>query len=661
MGPALGSRMPTTKRYIPLVLIGLLSACINLPEIDTNPPSSVQPDGGNPAPGDAGTQPGDLTVAITAPTGTFYANSSVSISVDVRGGTPELVQLFKNSEELATLSSPYTYTWNTSTVPEGSYTLTARATRSGRTYSSAATTVIVDHTNLQVSSRSPAPGSTNVAYNTPIRVVFSKPVKATTLSDTTVSFSVAGVLAEKTLSLSSDGTTLTIVPKAKPPLPASFSIGLSNGITDLAGNALVVPNSAWSFELPPWYGFGGSLNAVGGNTLLRDTAMVLDGQDNPVVAWSEELTVGGRAAIFVHRWDGNAFIPVGGSLNATSAGSAYKPALALDGSGNPIVAWQESDGFNENIYVKRWTGSTWQSVGSGALSAVNDTSTNPTPTPARNPSLAARGNEIYVAWDEPDADGVSTIYVWKSVNGGPFVGVGPSGGLVNAVYYFTDGSKPSLVLDSAGRAIVAFQDETLEPYSPTNIYVMRHQQDGYWDYAVPPFSGDAAHEFVYGGLSASNDYTPANDCSLTIDAQDNLYLTWTEQPYVDGPYNVQVYRSTGPQSWERVGSALSAYGALTDAHQARVQATSSGKLFVTWMEFDGNTESGYEHLFSSYWDNQSWKSLTTSEGINQGQKSSLCPVLAIDSSERPVIAWYESRNVGPDFAGDYVYVRRYNN
>ncbi|MFY0565962.1 Ig-like domain-containing protein [Archangium lansingense] len=39
--------MPTLKRYIPLVLAGLMSACLELPEIDTSPPATPpQPDAG---------------------------------------------------------------------------------------------------------------------------------------------------------------------------------------------------------------------------------------------------------------------------------------------------------------------------------------------------------------------------------------------------------------------------------------------------------------------------------------------------------------------------------------------------------------------------------------------------------------------------------------
>ncbi|WP_395822479.1 Ig-like domain-containing protein [Archangium minus] len=653
--------MPIINRYIPLIFIGLISACINVPGIDPNTPDSGTQDSGSVDTPDSGTQPSDLSVSIMAPTGTFYTSSSVTFSVDVRGGTPDLVQLFRGAEELATIPLPYTYTWNTETEAEGIYTITARATKSGRTFPSEPVTVIVDRTKLQVSSRSPAPGMTNVPYSTPIQVVFSKPVKATTVSDTTVSFAVSGVLAEKTLSLSSDGKTLTLTPKVRPPLPATFSVGLSSGITDSAGNALVVPSTSWNFELPSWYAFGGPLNAVSGNTQLKDTAMVLDSQDNPVIAWSEERTTGGRSSIFVYRWDGRAFTPIGDALNGTSVGSAYKPALALDGRGNPIIAWQESDGFNDNIYVKRWTGIAWQSVGSGLLSAENDTRPSPTPTPARNPSLAVRGNEIYIAWDEMTVEEFSTIHVRKSVDGGSFSAVDRSGGSVSAVPQLSSASNPSLALDSNGQPVVAFQEQTLEQNRPTNIYVMRLKQDGYWTYSVPPFYGNDASGYVSGGLSAATGNTLAQDCSLSIDTQDNLYLSWSEESHIDGPRDIQVFRSTGPQSWERLGSALSTYDGFTSSGQAKIHVTPSGKISIVWKEFDGYAEAGYGHLFASEWANNSWNTLTTRDGLNQDQKNSLLPVIAIDSVGRTVVAWYESRDAVDNAAGDYVYVRRYNN
>ncbi|HYO73749.1 MAG TPA: hypothetical protein VEU33_47560, partial [Archangium sp.] len=114
------------------------------------------------------------------------------------------------------------------------------------------------------------------------------------------------------------------------------------------------------------------------------------------------------------------------------------------------------------------------------------------------------------------------------------------------------------------------------------------------------------------------------------------------------------------QSWMRVGMPLSAYNAFTFAGQPRIQATASGKLFIAWREFDGNAETGRQHLFASHWSNDTWNILTTPDGINQGLMNSLRPMLAIDSSERAVVAWYESHAGVNDSLGDYLYVRRYN-
>jgi hypothetical protein len=52
-----------------------------------------------------------------------------------------------------------------------------------------------------------------------------------------------------------------------------------------------------------------------------------------------------------------------GSLNINPASGASAPALALDGSGFPVVAWVEDGG----LFVKRWTGGAWQQMGSYSI------------------------------------------------------------------------------------------------------------------------------------------------------------------------------------------------------------------------------------------------------------------------------------------------------
>jgi hypothetical protein len=109
-----------------------------------------------------------------------------------------------------------------------------------------------------------------------------------------------------------------------------------------------------------WIYLGQYLNgSSAANSNASNPTLALDSSGNPVVAWSEfDGTV---QNIYVQRFNGSSWVNVGTSLSGSSAASSYafNPTLALDSSGNPVVAWQE----NGNIYVKRWTGSSWTPVG----------------------------------------------------------------------------------------------------------------------------------------------------------------------------------------------------------------------------------------------------------------------------------------------------------
>jgi len=86
--------------------------------------------------------------------------------------------------------------------------------------------------------------------------------------------------------------------------------------------------------------------------------------------------------------------------------NASSPSLALDAGGNPWVAWSESDGSAGNIYVRRWDGGCWRAVG-GALSA------EPGSTNAFNPSLVLdSAGRPWIAWDEWDGS-ASNIYLQR--------------------------------------------------------------------------------------------------------------------------------------------------------------------------------------------------------------------------------------------------------
>ncbi|WP_224247654.1 Ig-like domain-containing protein [Hyalangium gracile] len=147
------------------------------------------------------------------------------------------------------------------------------------------------------------------------------------------------------------------------------------------------PLTVWNWVGSRWVAYG---NEVGTNlpSPFEPLKLLLDATDKPVVAWTE-------GDIYVRRWTGGDWLPVGSALGAfpdsTAAGLGD---MLLDDSDNPIVAWRETDGSTTWGYVARFTGGGWQLLGE-PLSAVPGTTSILAPRLQRDPE----GNLI-VAWAE---------------------------------------------------------------------------------------------------------------------------------------------------------------------------------------------------------------------------------------------------------------------
>lgn len=113
-----------------------------------------------------------------------------------------------------------------------------------------------------------------------------------------------------------------------------------------------------------WETLGNGLSAFSGDTRAFWSAVQVDGQGNPVVAWGEDVPGNLlRKSILVRRWADGSWATLGGPLNiGPESVDAYKPSLRLDPEGNPLVAWSEKNG-DERIAVRRWGPSGWQALG----------------------------------------------------------------------------------------------------------------------------------------------------------------------------------------------------------------------------------------------------------------------------------------------------------
>jgi hypothetical protein len=371
-----------------------------------------------------------------------------------------------------------------------------------------------------------------------------------------------------------------------------------------------------------WVPLGGSLNAYNQNAY--NPSLALDSLGNPVVAWEECFTASCTDKdIIVKRWNGTNWVQLGTYLDIVGERTTLNPSLALDSSGNPVVSWGEHDGTSTNIYVKRWNGSNWVQLGTVSLDANANKN-------AGNSSLAldSSGNPV-VSWNEDD--GTSTnIYVkrwtgssWALV--GSFLDVNTN---KNAL-------SPSLALDSLGNPVVNWHEHD---GSSNNIYVKKYITNSWQDMGG---SLDVA-----GGQSAIN-------TSIARKSNNNPVVAWDETDSTNGSRNVYVREWTG-SGWSLLGRFVDKV-LSDDVENPSVAIRSDNRPIVAFQE-NGN-------IFVRRWTGSVWTNVSnTSANYNTGNAAT--PSLAFDSSidAFSYVAFSQggiikvSRAQGGDSSSTWVYV-----
>lgn len=553
------------------------------------------------------------TVGFSSLTGTVHTNGELSIQVVVTGGTPDNVEILKDGTVLVgNLAAPYSYVWDTSAAAEGSYSLTARAGQDGSFFESqGSVTVVVDRSVPSILERTPAPGAENVRYSDPIVVTFTEPMLGSTLTAGGARLEMDNAPIPFAMSLAEDGLSLTVAPT--PGHARAFDERVQLSIlrgTDLAGNRL--DSSWWEWWVPNWITVGGDrvsevaesqlvsiapdsleldgsghpvvvvneIEQIGGDegtlyvkrwtgtrwerlgeeladgdgTFVLRSALAIDASGHPVVAWG---TTG--VPVQVARWDGAMWLPVGsGGLNIDPARTAFPTSLTLDASGHPVLAIVEARNalrpFQYQLYVKRWTGSSWQLVGGGSVNQDAEHG-------VLSGSLALDGSgRPVVAWDEGDEETFEQRSVFvKRWTGTAWELVG--GGDVNALPLAFG---PSLVLDGSDRPILSFL-ERAGSADPGLVYVQA-------------FDGTAWQNVASGSNPASDPTKNAYNASLALDSAGRPVLRYTVATTTAGRSDVHFKRLDG-RNWHVLAELIS----VADANSLAVDELGNPFTAVTRM------------------------------------------------------------------------------
>jgi hypothetical protein len=304
-------------------------------------------------------KPDPLTVRITQPAAAVRTReASLFVQVAVEDGTADRVELLRDGEPLAELGASLSYTWELSSVAEGTYPLTARAWKGQDSYTSEPLSVSVDRTGPWVVSSLPNDGAVDVQALAPVILEFSEPMDPASLQPDSIELVSGGRPVPVSAELTAGGHTLTMTPRVRT-WHGRYSHVVLRGARDVAGNpmqGLGEPIIDWTRA--EWQ----HLPNVAG--MEPDTAFAVhaDAEGVPLVAHAQ--LVGGQYSILVKRWSGTAWDAVGTPIRVFSNHPPVQLSLATSPEGQPWVAWASntSQGDTE-VHAQAWTGSAWQSLG----------------------------------------------------------------------------------------------------------------------------------------------------------------------------------------------------------------------------------------------------------------------------------------------------------
>ncbi|NMC71785.1 MAG: Ig-like domain-containing protein [Myxococcales bacterium] len=145
-------------------------------------------------------------------------------------------------------------------------------------------------------------------------------------------------------------------------------------------------------------------------TNVRTVGIAVDPAGGAVVAqWESDETEQYLTELYVSRWDGTSFTPLGGAVTDDwDYNNLCVPApLVLDGEVYIAYSRANPDDYTKHVYVAHWTGAAWELVGGGPVTALSEAEHYD----SSDPHLIAVEGELWVAWSEEDTVAAASIFV----------------------------------------------------------------------------------------------------------------------------------------------------------------------------------------------------------------------------------------------------------
>lgn len=495
------------------------------------------------------------------PAGSAYASTSVAMSADVTGGTPDRVEFLLDGTSAATvMMPPYSATLMLSATTEGSHDVIARAVFGTVTVDSTATTVIVDRTPPQVTRSWPGAGVGMTAlWTEPWGLVANEPLVLT--SAATVVLTASGQpLPTPMAMLDADPRSVVFRP---PSTMATFPLRdvrfEFTGVTDRAGNALVFASASIDVE---HFSRVAPVIANGTHAFGPGVAMQPDGTTYIAVFETQLMgmnPVPGSQQVVVRRLrpGSSTLLP---TIPFTTSGT-HPVRLAVDPQGRPVVAFQ--DGADTRVH--RLEGQAWVALTSSDLSGLSEPAL--VLDPQGNPAIAGfamQANEVRtvrhsgtafapaerIALAEPPAFGERL---------GVALAAAPTGGALALAYIDRRGNhRVVCTASSTGGAWTNGQDVSVRPtgtaaspalvWNTTTLFLAFTEDDGFGADLHVAAGGLSAGPLAFGLIGRPLDVdlgSTVSAPSMAIDATGQPIVAWSERAPVGTDHRLWVSRIDG--------------------------------------------------------------------------------------------------------------------
>jgi hypothetical protein len=379
-------------------------------------------------------------------------------------------------------------------------------------------------------------------------------------------------------------------------------------------------------------GFNLKVNDVAGSAAsswFPDIAM--DGSGNFVITWQDYRN--GNYDIYAQRYNSSG-TPLGSNFKVNDdAGtiSQYYPKIAMDSSGNFVVAWQDSRNGNSDIYAQRCN-----SIGTpqGSNFRVNDDTVI---SSQQYPAIATGGSGRFVVtwedWRNDNPSDSADMYAQIYNSAGSPLGANFK---VNDASGFADGgSPPGVAMDAAGDFVVVWEDDRNGNH---DIFAQRYDSaGGVW----------GSNFKVNDDTVSAVQYSPP---AIVMDGAGNFVITWEDHRNGDWDIYAQRYNSTGTPLDSNF--KVNDDGGDADQWYPNIAMDGFGNFIIAWQDYRNGNYDIYTRRYNS---------TGTSQGSNFkvnddiGSSDQWHQDIAIDGSGNFVIAWEDERNWNGD-----IYIQRYN-